>query len=581
MRLFDWLDDRTGHRTWIRRWRDYPIDGGPAWTRAVGASILACLFLELTSGIALMTAYSPDARNAWGSVHFIQHAMPYGWLVRGMHHAAADALVVLLTLWVLLLVVRGGYRRPREVAFWIALAYLPLVFAFNITGGLLPFDQLGYWARSVELNIAAMGPGGGNLVKLATGTGELGTLALTRFYVLHVFVLPVVVFLLWIIRRSIEKKHAYAGGNARRYFPGQFARDLALATIVIASVMLEVKRTHGAPLGAPADPASDYPARPEWFLMWMFELRHRMPKALEFWGTALIPPMLGFLLALLPWIDRREATDQTGPAFRLRALVVLFGVFGIAGGLEYSGLHRDAMDPEFHKALAKWNVRAQKADQLALSGIPPEGPIAMLEHDPELRGEALFTQHCATCHLLGDLGDPKKFTAPALDGWASEAWIMAMMHDPDADLRFGKTPYKEQMPSMDVAPKDKPDFEPMSKEDMQAAASFLAMQADGANDKDHPGKTIVTERCTTCHLWKGEGDDGGQNLAPEFYGYGSFEWVRAQIANPATKATYREGALAPELKGHMPRFDDDLSPADIDLLARWVKARTKASKPRQ
>jgi ubiquinol-cytochrome c reductase cytochrome b subunit len=593
MSLFDWFDDRTGYRTWARKWRDHPIDGPPTWTSAIGAAILACLALELTTGISLMTVYSADARSAWASVHFIQHKMPYGWLVRGLHHSTADVLICLLTVWVLLLVMRGAYRRPHEVAFWIALAYVPLTLAACITGGLLPFDQLGYWARSVELNIAAMGPGGSSIVRLATGGGEIGTLALTRFQTLHVLVLPVVVGLMWIARRSIQKKHAYASGNARRYFPGQFARDIAFACLAVAVVAIDVKRRHGVPIGHPADPVSDYPARPEWFLLWMFELRHRMPKPLEFWGTALIPPMLGVALAMLPWIDRREATDTKGPAFRLRALVVLLGVFGVVGGLEYAGMRRDARDADLHKSLAKWNARAEKADALAMNGVPPDGPLSMLEHDPELRGEALFVHHCATCHLLQDYGDPKKHNAPTLDGWSTEAWITAMMHEPDTDGRFANTPYKEQMPSMDVPPKDnKGDFTPMSKDDMRAAAAFLASQSDepgespekGAARKDkalvEAGEKIVRDRCTSCHLFGGEGDDNGQNLAPELSGYGSFAWVRAQISNPATKTSYREGALAVELKGHMPRFDDDLSAADLDLLTRWLRTRARSTTPR-
>src|SRR5438477_494574 len=113
----------------------------------------------------------------------------------------------------------------------------------------------------------------------------------------------------------------------------------------------------------------------------MYELRHRMPKALEFWGTALIPPALGGVLALLPWIDRREASDNRGPSFRLRSVVVLLGVFGVVGWLEWSGMRRDARDPDLHTALAKWNARADKADSLALGGVPPQGPLYMLEHD--------------------------------------------------------------------------------------------------------------------------------------------------------------------------------------------------------
>jgi len=122
---------------------------------------------------------------------------------------------------------------------------------------------------------------------------------------------------------------------------------------------------------------------------------------------------------------------------------------------------------------------------------------------------------------------------------------------------------------------------------MNAAAAFLAGLGDPPGAPPPPGslrtdaklvargKEIVTSRCTSCHLFAGEGDDGGGGIAPELSGYGSVAWVRAQIANPATKATYREQALDPARKGHMPRFDAELSAADIDLLARWVVETTR------
>jgi ubiquinol-cytochrome c reductase cytochrome b subunit len=167
-----------------------------------------------------------------------------------------------------------------------------------------------------------------------------------------------------------------------------------------------------------------------------------------------------------------------------------------------------------------------------------------------------------------------------------------MIHDPDGDAHFGQTPYKGQMPSVDVAPKDhKPDdppFKPLAQDDMRAVAAFLASQGDaegepqaGGGDEaaKKAGEKIVTTRCTTCHLWKGEGDDGDQGLAPELSGYGSLAWVRAQIANPATKVTYRDKAVddrkSKESKGHMPHFAGELSPADLELVARWTRARAR------
>jgi ubiquinol-cytochrome c reductase cytochrome b subunit len=178
--------------------------------------------------------------------------------------------------------------------------------------------------------------------------------------------------------------------------------------------------------------------------------------------------------------------------------------------------------------------------------------------------------------------------APKLDGWSTEPWLLEMMHDPDGDARFGRSPYKGEMPSMDVKPKDADaSWTPMPADDMKAAAAFLASEGDAPGQaapagslRSDPvrvarGKEVVKTRCTACHLFEGEGDDGGQGLAPELSGYGSHAWVRAQIANPATKATYREGALDPERKGHMPRFDGELSASDIDLLAAWVLEKAR------
>jgi mono/diheme cytochrome c family protein len=141
---------------------------------------------------------------------------------------------------------------------------------------------------------------------------------------------------------------------------------------------------------------------------------------------------------------------------------------------------------------------------------------------------------------------------------------------------------------MDVKPKDADEsWAPMSPDDMKAAAAFLASLGDPPNltpalgslradpKRVARGTEIVKSRCTACHLFEGAGDDGGQGLAPELSGYGSLSWIRGQIANPSSKATYREGALDSARKGHMPRFDASLSPADIELLASWVHATVR------
>jgi ubiquinol-cytochrome c reductase cytochrome b subunit len=146
------------------------------------------------------------------------------------------------------------------------------------------------------------------------------------------------------------------------------------------------------------------------------------------------------------------------------------------------------------------------------------------------------------------------------------------------------------MPSVDTRPKDKPAGEPWSPivktpAERAAVAIFLASLGDEPGDPPRTidaatsalGEKILSERCTSCHLYKGQGDDEGSNVAPELAGYGSIAWTRAQVANPATAATYREKALDEAMKKHMPRFDADLSPSDIDIVARWTRSHARAA----
>ena len=352
--------------------------------------------------------------------------------------------------------------------------------------------------------------------------------------------------------------------------PRQLARDLALAASTALLVGWMTNKIHGAPLDAPADPSSDYPARPEWYLLWLFEVRRHAHGSMEIWVTLAVPAFLFSMFAALPWLDKRKHGMSI-----LGSIAVLVAI-GSIGALTYAAMDRDLRDEKYRAAHADARARAKVAIDLAMRGVPPAGPLAMLRDDPELHGAALFSERCASCHVLGKFGDKKKANAPVLDGWSREPWILAMLHDPDGADRFGRTPFKEQMPSMDVAPPDKPDFTPMSKEDMATVAKFLAAQSDDAKT-DEDGEKIVKDKCTSCHLLGGEGDDGGTGNAPELSGYGSVAWIRAQIEDPSSKATYRENALDPKLKHHMPKFGGDLSPADIDLLARWTWAKVRGA----
>jgi ubiquinol-cytochrome c reductase cytochrome b subunit len=454
----------------------------------------------------------------------------------------------------------------------------------------LPWAQKGYWATRVATNIAGTTPLVGRWVQeLMQGGAEYGNLTLTRFYALHVGVLPLSLAGLLVLHVALFRKHGIttpAGIDRSKvdlFFPRQVWKDLVFALAVYAVIFGLVAREHGAPLDAPADPASDYPARPEWYFLPLFQLLKYFHGPLEVVGTMGVPAIAGGYLLALPLIDKAPTTALGA---RIKVLAPLFAGFAGIAVLLALALRDDARDASFQAARIKADERARIATRLAMSGVPAQGPLEMLARDPELRGERLFAKSCASCHALGDLGDRKKATAPVLDGWGTEAWVASMLRDPDADDRFGRTPFAGMMPSFVNPPKDrKPDdapFKAMPEEEQRAVAAFLASKGGGANGASaapaevlKKGEGIVSARCTTCHLWNGEGDDSSQGFAPELSGWGTSAWIQAQITNPATKATYRDDALDAKMKGHMPRFDGDLAPADVALLARWVAAHAR------
>jgi ubiquinol-cytochrome c reductase cytochrome b subunit len=583
-RLGEWVEERTGWGAVARAWIDQPAVGAAPYSAAMAASVAACIGVLALTGCLLMTAYGASPQAAWASVHYVQFVQDRGWIVRGLHYWAAQSLIVLAALHVVHGAFVGIYLKPREVAWWLTLGVLGLTLGEAITGGMLPWDERGWWARVVEGNIVGLAPGIGEwLRQMILGGPDLGALGLARGYAMHVVVLPALLGLAVLARRAIVGKVGWVAAPAP---PPAAARRIPRSVLVMAATVAVVfvlaSVSHGAPLEAPADPMGDYPARPEWFLLPMYELRKALHGIGDFLGTSLPPLAAVAYLVSLPWIDkpgRSRAALVHGP-------VVL--IFGGAIALGAIAQRKDASDAQYAKQRAKADMRAAAAATIAMGGVPPEGALAMVQHDPELRGRDLFEQHCAGCHVLAGLGDPQKATATKLDGWSTPKWIDSMIHDPDAPEFFGRGPYKGKMPSVDVRPKDKPPGEswtPMirSAADRASVAAFLAAQ--GAEPGDPPvagddamrtaGEKIVSDRCTTCHLYKGDGDLEDTELAPELSRFGSFAWTRAQVANPATPETYREKALSETMKKHMPRFDKDMSASDIDTVTRWTRAHAR------
>lgn len=581
MKLGDWLDERTGHRALVRSIVEATVPGGARFAYAWGAALLLVLVVEAVTGILLMTTYAPSATTAWASVSYIQHFVPAGWFVRGLHAVGAQAAIILGGIHLAYAIGRGAYRKPREVTYWLGIALFGLIVAFALTGNPLRWDQRGYWALRVETGIMGTVPVVGALMQqLLLGGGTPGHLTLSRLYTLHVGVLPFVVTAMVALHLALSRRHGPAlatpadAVKTDRYFPTQAARDMLLGLVVLVVIAGLVWKDHGLPLDAPADPTSDYPARPEWYFLALYEMRKPFPGKLELIATVVLPGLVAGYVFALPLLDKK-ADRGVMKRLPLLAPVALFGIAAFV--LTAASMTHDAKDAELAKAVDKARVRAEKANAIAKLGVPPDGALAMMRNNPETRRVALFEQHCASCHRMGDLGPPEgKDTAPDLTGFGTKAWAKRVMEDPDHDLMFGKTAFKGTMLSVTKPPADPEaakNFTPTSAADVDAMADFLAAQAKGQKGEGLPGEKLVKQRCTSCHRLDGETDDK-DSLAPELRGWASAAWVRAQIDDPGSGKTYPAGVMDPKLEGHMPAFADKLSEADRKLLTTFVMSQS-------
>jgi ubiquinol-cytochrome c reductase cytochrome b subunit len=157
-RAIDFIDERTGIKALTRHLLDEPIQGGARWAYVFGSALLGSFMVQAVTGVALMTSYAPSDKTAWASVHFIQFQQAGGWLVRGLHHFGAQAMVILLGAHLAQVSLFGAYKKPREVTWWLGLGLMAITLGFALTGYLLPWDQKGYWATRVATNIAGTVP---------------------------------------------------------------------------------------------------------------------------------------------------------------------------------------------------------------------------------------------------------------------------------------------------------------------------------------------------------------------------------------------------------------------------------------
>jgi ubiquinol-cytochrome c reductase cytochrome b subunit len=570
-KIIDWIDERTGIRALTREALAEPIPGG-ARVRYVFGSVLTFLFLQqVVLGILLATYYSPSATDAWASTAYIQDRVAGGWFLRGLHHHGSSAMVVVTVLHLVQVVLAGAYRKPREFNWWTGLLMGGLVLAFALTGYLLPWDQKGYWATQVATGIMGTVPLGEPLQQVVQGGSEYGNLTITRFYALHVFVLPLTLALLLGVHLYLFRRHGVTppaslsdeelAKKTQPFWPNQLFIDVAAMAVCGAILVWLTYRTHGAELFAPADPASNFVARPEWYFLFLFQLLKYFEGPLAIIATVLLPGAVATFLFALPFLDRSKsrAVRKRGP--------VLAGVGLIMAGvvvLTALAIVEDANNEEFQAGLELAERDAERARELALEGVPPEGGTAVWRNDPRYAAMELFTEQCSTCHEIDGRGGEE---APSLSNFNDRAWLRGAVRTPQSLAYFGGTKHHRDMEAYSV--EDLPD------EQLDAIVEYLIMLRErgsaspdaGAYDEAlaKRGEALWADEvdCSGCHAIEAGADGDG---APGFWGRGTRAWIARVIRDSSQADLYGKQA-------EMPKFADKLSDEQIDALADYIYTR--------
>ena len=187
----DWLEERSGLVGAVKYFLFRKVPGDTNWFQTLGSATLTAFIVQATTGVFLAMYYEPDPNSAYESIKHITNDVTFGWLVRGMHRWGASVFIILMFMHMGRVFLFGAYKYPRELNWILGVLLLLMGLMEGLTGYLLPWDQTSYWASVVAININGTAPFlGPFLAQFLRGGSEIGAETITRFYSLHMLLLP-------------------------------------------------------------------------------------------------------------------------------------------------------------------------------------------------------------------------------------------------------------------------------------------------------------------------------------------------------------------------------------------------------
>ena len=339
-RLYRWVEERLHLDTAVKFFskKTVPRHRGTIWYY-FGGITLFLIVIQIITGILLLLYYRPSAEHAFESVQFIMTDVEFGWLIRSVHSWGANLVVLIAFIHLFSTFLMKAYRPPREITWITGVLLFVVLLAFGFTGYLLPWNELSYAATKVGTEIAGSVPLVGDMLKQFLRGGEdVGGATLTRMFGFHVAILPAIMTALLAIHLVLVQIQGMSepirwnalteDDRARRrmkFFPNFFYRDV-MAWIIGLWVLAAIASVFPWELGQKADPFAPTPAEiaPEWYFMFMFvtlegfhfnlfgqEISLILDKSI----VVTIFMILGVLLLLIPFLDRKARREKPSPFF--------------------------------------------------------------------------------------------------------------------------------------------------------------------------------------------------------------------------------------------------------------------------
>lgn len=427
--VFVWLDSRLHiAELWEHTAGHHIPKSSASWFYVFGSATLLCLVIQLITGTLLAFAYVPSGAEAYTTLQYLTFEQPLGWVLRGIHYWGSNFMVAIMLIHMTQVYLFGAYKYPRELTWVSGVLLLVITLGLAFTGQVMRFDEDAYWGIGIGAAIAGRSPGiGEQVVQLMLGGPIIGAETLSRFFSLHVFILPgsilavIALHLRLVLSKGINEypqpgvlvnRETYDAHYANilkkdgmPFAPYGIWKDLVAGGIVLmAIVACALIFGPKGPFGPPDPTQIDANPRPDFYFMWIFAVAALMPDYMETVALLIGPPIGIGLLIILPFIN------NTGEKHWSRRPVALLAVISLVlslGLLTWYGI-TSPWSPD----MTGWRA-----------AITPK-PFLENRSPLELQGSIVIQQkQCRNCHAIDGIGSQRgpdlsevgtRLTAPQL-----------------------------------------------------------------------------------------------------------------------------------------------------------------------